>query len=110
MRVRQRDRQAAARRRRERMMRRAAAAAVTVAVMWLVIRWGAGTGAADYAAGFVSGAVVAAAIPDMLRRPVERLTRQAGTAARRAVSKPIPHRLPPESTPIRDYRNAQEGS
>lgn len=99
---------AARRRRRERVMRRAAAAAVITAGLWLVLRWAAGPGGADAVAGFAGGAVVTAAVPDMLRRPVMRMTRQAGTAARQAVNRPIPHRLPPESTPIRDY--AQEGS
>lgn len=112
MRARRSDRAAAARRRRRvRLVRRAAAAAVTVAAVVLVIRWTAGPGAVDYAAGFISGAAACCGLVLVQRSNAERWARRAGVAARAAVDRPLPRVPKPARTPIHDSAvHQQEGA
>lgn len=80
--------------------------AAVVAVLWL--RAAVGAGAADYAAGVVTGA---AAVVAALLAPVERWARRAGAAMRATVNRPVPRRPRPARTPIHDTAvQAQKGA
>lgn len=103
----ERDR-AAIRRRRARAARRSAGWVVLAAGLWLAIRWGAGAGAADYAAGFASGAAVCGGLVLTARGRADRWARRAGVAARAAVDRPVPRVPKPARTPIHDEAAARQ--
>jgi hypothetical protein len=93
--------------RRARARRRRPTATIPVLVLWLALLltiWRlAGTGAADYAAGFVSGAIAWAA----LSTRAERWARRAGLSARATAARPVKRVPRPAHTPIHDSAEHQ---
>ena len=91
-------------------MRRSAVLAVVVLALWLAVRVAAGAGAADYAAGILTGAVAAGVLPEALSRPLERCARGAGLSVRAFAARPVPRTQRPARTRIHDTaEHAQKG-
>jgi hypothetical protein len=96
-------------RRRARAAARMAAWASIMPALWLLVRWTAGPGPADYTAGFFSGAAVCAGLVLLARVHADRWARRAGVTARAAASRPVPHWPKPARTPIHDSAVHQQG-